>query len=127
MKHFSGIFPLILLLLLAGGSMAQQKYSASRLTGKWLKPIGVVPPSGKAIKEGMILNPDGRIDFVNIKSMKGDKWELKNDTLIIWSHTERYVEPQPNKFVIIKLSGSRLEIIPEKGASKRRETYKRYK
>jgi len=64
----------------------------------------------KGQKEGMILNPGGTLDFANIHSMKWDKWELKNDTIILRSHTERYPEPQPDKFVIIKLTGSILEI-----------------
>jgi hypothetical protein len=121
------LFSVILIQILAAGCMGQQKYEASLLAGKWLKPIGVVPPSGKAIKEGMLLNPGGTIDFVNIKSVKGDKWELKNDTLIIWSHTERSPEPMPNKFVIMKLTGSRLELKPEKGTRKRNIIYKKYK
>jgi hypothetical protein len=114
-------------LFLSLGCVAQHKFSESQLIGKWLKPIGVVPPSGKAIKEGMLLNTGGKVEFINMKSVKGDKWELKNDTLVIWSHTERMPEPQPNKFVIVRLSGSRLEMRPEKGASKRNQLYKRYK
>jgi hypothetical protein len=127
MKYRCGIFTVVLITLITFIGFAQQKYSSSQLAGKWLRPISVVPPSGKAIKEGIQLTPDGRLDFVNINSMKGDKWELENDTLILWSHTERYPEPQPVKFVIIKLTKSKLEIKPENGVSGRKETYKRFK
>jgi len=121
------LFYVLLILLLSASCMAQHKFSESQLAGKWLKPIGVVPPSGKAIKEGMLLNTSGTVEFINMNSIKGDKWELKNDTLVIWSHTDRLPEPQPNKFVIIRLTGSRLEIRPENGASKRNQLYRKYK
>jgi hypothetical protein len=114
-------------MFLSGCSNAQQKYTSSHIAGKWLKPISVVPPSGKAINEGMKLNPDGTLDFVNIHSMTGDRWELKNDTLIMWSHTERYPEPQPYNFVILRLTSSRLEIRSVKGVPGYKETYKRFK
>jgi hypothetical protein len=127
MRYRCGIVTAVLIMFFTVSCFAQQKYSSSQLAGKWLKPIGIVPPSGKAIKEGMQLMPDGRLDFVNINSMKGDRWELENDTLIIWSHTERYPEPQPTKFVILKLTKSKLEIKPKNGGSGSHETYKRFK
>jgi hypothetical protein len=127
LKLLPGIIALTLFMSSIPVSMAQQRYSAARLEGKWLKPISVVPPSGKAIKEGMILKPGGALDFVNINSMKGDKWELKNDTLIIWSHSEHASEPLPNKFVITKLTGSSLVLRPGNGTQKRNIIYKRYK
>lgn len=62
----------------------------------WLKPICDMPGEGLFPAEGFFLAGDGTLLFINIFSMCGDRWELKEDRLFMYSHTERYPEPEPD-------------------------------
>jgi len=121
------VFPLVVLLFVysEGCITTGPAVSPSRITGKWVKPINIKPPSGKPGKEGFALKKDGTIAFINIHSMTGDTWKLNNDTLTYWSHTERYPEPQPSKYIVVKLTASHLELRPVKSTRGYSEIYKR--
>lgn len=126
--NLRSVISLIVLVLLTaseGCNTTRKNISTSQIAGTWLKPIGFKPPSGKMGKEGMKLNADSTITFINIHSMTGDTWKLENDTLTYWSHTKRYPEPQPNKYIVVRLSKSLLELRPLKSTQRNSEIYKR--
>jgi hypothetical protein len=91
-----------------------------KLSGVWVKPIKTEPGD-----EGFNLKADGSLAFVNIYSMTGDKWELHGDSLILFSHTERYPAPAPHAYKIRAVTDSTITLIPANADSGYTETYRR--
>lgn len=74
------------------------------LVGVWLKPI---EETGDF--DGFQFDADGRVYFLNMFTILGDKWQRVGDSgLDISSHTERYPEPQTDHMVIRVLTRGRL-------------------
>jgi META domain len=82
------------------------KISAEELQNTiWLSPICGMPSEGQYGNEGFFLAEDGSVLFVNIFSMTGDSWTLDGNDLKIYSHTERYPDPNPVNYPLIKTDG----------------------
>lgn len=92
----------ILLVLLTGcGRMMQQKEMEGDITGAWVRTL----PGNMGI-EGFFLYPDKTLRFVNIFSMQGDSWAVTGDKLTLYSHTERYPQPEARTYQIESTSGT---------------------
>jgi hypothetical protein len=94
--------------------------SKEKLSGVWVRPIKTEPGD-----EGFNLKADGSLAFVNMYSMSGDKWELRGDSLILFSHTERYPDPRPHGYKIAEISDSTITLIPQNAEAGYKEVYKR--
>lgn len=64
--------------------------------------------------DGFFVAADGRLLMINIYSLLGDCWELRDDRLVLWTHTERYPEPQPIAYRG-RLDDERLVLLPAEG------------
>lgn len=74
------------------------------LVGTWVKPI-----EEQDGEEGYIFNPDLTLAFYNIHSMTGDRWEFVDGlNLRIWSHTERYPDPESSDYEIFSITNEQL-------------------
>lgn len=103
------------LLMLQRGVLTKE-----RLVGIWVHPIATQPGD-----EGYHLYADGKLKFINMYSMIGDRWELNGDTLTLYAHTERHTTPVPIVFRIYALSDSALELVPENAAPNYTEKFRR--
>lgn len=74
--------------------------------GAWLKDI-----EGQKSQDGYFFGQDNSLHMINVFSMTGDRWELKVDNLTIWTHTERYPNPEPMSFQITKLTPDKLVLL----------------
>jgi hypothetical protein len=81
------------------------------LVGTWLKPI-----EGMEGYEGFRIFGDHRMEFVNIFSMTGDKWDLNEEmNLNLWSHTERYPDSIADEYEIISVTATNLVLRKSNG------------
>lgn len=74
-----------------------------RLIGVWLKRL----ETGGGY-EGYNFKKDYTLELENIYLEIGDKWELDGDTISVWTHTERYPDPQQTRYFINELNDSLL-------------------
>ena len=78
----------------------------------WTRPVCGMPGEGQFSEEGFYLAGDGALLYLNIFSMTGDRWELKEGKLFLYSHTERYPEPEPVIYDL-RLEENTLTLYPE--------------
>lgn len=85
-------------------------YGVGDVSGAWVKPI-----SGRTGIEGFFLHPDGKVRLINIFSMQGDTWSLKEDRLTLFTHTERYPQPVADVYSIQTLSDQKMVLARQDG------------
>ncbi|RNA63273.1 hypothetical protein D1631_15740 [Chryseobacterium nematophagum] len=104
---------------------ASQEVNKDQLVGKWLQPI----PGQENQKQGFQLNKDNTASSLNIHTLLYDKWEVTNDKLLLWSHTEGVKEASlsVDTLLIKKLTETELVVSPLKGGPADEQTYKKEK
>ncbi|CAA7194915.1 lipocalin-like domain-containing protein [Chryseobacterium potabilaquae] len=104
---------------------ASQEVNKDQLVGKWLQPI----PGQENQKQGFQLNKDNTASSLNIHTLLYDKWEVSNDKLLLWSHTEGVKEASANvdTLLIKKLTETELVVSPLKGGPADEQTYNKEK
>jgi hypothetical protein len=73
------------------------------------------------------LDSSGKLSFPNSYSFIGDKWDITNDSLILYSFTERYPQPGAAAYKIKFLNTDSLVLIPENAESNYQQCYKKHK
>ena len=79
-----------------------------------LEGIGWLRSFGDGGEDGFYLAEDGRLLYLNIFSMTGDRWERDGAKLTMSSHTERYPEPQKINYTYTR-KGATLSLLMEDG------------
>ncbi|MDX2473223.1 MAG: lipocalin family protein [Candidatus Krumholzibacteria bacterium] len=100
---------LIILSLVLAGCVNQHKQApvlSPDLIGVWLHPIAGLPGV-----EGYQFESDGSVRFVNMFTIEGVRWEMvAEDTVRIWSATERYPEPESVDLEVLSVTSSELRL-----------------
>lgn len=98
----------IALLGLLLSSLRALPVAAVELSGTWVRQA----PAGE-IREGMVLESDGRLGLLGIHSMAGVGWKIEGETLVLTTNTERYAEPQPSRLTIAHTGSDTLALAGE--------------
>ncbi len=80
---------------------AEQFENKEFLLGVWLR----TNDKGSGY-EGFEFKDDYTLKLENIYYEIGDKWELDKDTITVWTHTEKYPDSEPTKYVIGDINDS---------------------
>ncbi len=90
----------------AGETVAEEP--TDLLIGVWLKAI-----AGTNGFDGLQFDADGRVHYLNMFTIKGDRWQRVGEAgLNISSHTERYPGPEIDQLVIKVLTTEQLVLVP---------------
>lgn len=94
---------LLVLLTGCGKSMSHQGDGVGDITGAWVRSLS--EDMGVA---GLYLHQNGSLRLINIFSMQGDSWSLEGDRLTLFTHTERYPQPEPDVYTVRILSDKKM-------------------
>ena len=111
---------LIILMLICGCTDNSIEESAT-LAGVWLAPI----ETGGF--QGYQFDPDGRVHFLNMLSISGDRWERTGEKgLNISSHTDHYPKPATGEMLIKELKAESLVLVPVENPKASGSSYQRF-
>lgn len=85
-----------------------QQEMTTDIAGPWVRLI-----NGDIGIEGFSLEASNRLRMINIFSMQGDTWSLEENTLTLFTHTERYPKPTPNSYTITTVSEKELVLVQQ--------------
>lgn len=106
LNHFRYCIVVLFMLTLptsCSGKMSAQWTGVDDITGAWVRPI-----PGMGGFDGIFLHPDGRLRLINIFSMHGDSWTVKEDKLTLFTHTERNPQPVADVYSIQVISANKM-------------------
>lgn len=105
-------------------SKSKRKLHESKdiLVGTWLKP-----KVSQKSDEGFSFEKDYNFNLINNFTSIGDTWELKSDTIITWTHTDMYPDPEETKYLIIELNDSVMVLSSVDSSKKYREIFRKQK
>jgi hypothetical protein len=89
------------------------------LLGVWLKKI-----EGQGGFEGYQFEANGRVHFINMYTIVGDKWELHAaDSIRIWAYSGSIPQAQSRTFEIAELTDETLVLVPSNAVAGYRYVY----
>lgn len=109
MKRIAPLLVAVLTILLSGCTMnmvVTTPKDAENIYGAWVRDI-----EGQKGKDGYYFTQNNSLRLINVFSMTGDRWELQGESLTIWTHTERYPNPEPLNFQITELTPDKLVLL----------------
>lgn len=108
-KRIAPLLIVVLTIFLSGctvNMVVTTPKESENIFGAWIKDI-----EGQKGKDGYYFDQNNSLRTINIFSMTGDRWELHEDKLTIWTHTERYPNPEPINFQITELTSDKLVLL----------------
>lgn len=96
---------------------------AAKLIGKWIQPVAGLDKE----MQGFQLRKNGTARSINMYTLIYEKWQLTNDTLLLWSHSEgvKDTSAMVDTTIIKELSDTSLVLFPLKAAEGYTERYHR--
>lgn len=79
---------------------------SENIVGAWIKDI-----EGQKGQDGYYFDQNNSLHTINIFSITGDRWELQEDKLTLWTYTERYPNPEPISYQITELTPDKLVLL----------------
>jgi len=76
------------------------------LVGTWLRAA----PSAAGARTGMVLEADGGFALVGMHGLFGQRWQVKNDELLLHTSTTRHPEPELRALQIARLTPQTLSL-----------------
>ncbi|GEP92961.1 Lipocalin-like [Chitinophaga terrae (ex Kim and Jung 2007)] len=94
---------------------------AAKLIGKWIRPVEGLDKE----VQGFQLRKNGTAKSINMYTLVYEKWQLINDTLLLWNHSEgvRDTTTIIDTTIIKALSDTSLVLFPIKAADGYTEHY----
>ncbi len=77
------------------------------LPGVWIRRILTKPG-----EEGFTLKKDGTVNLVNYFSMHGSHWDISNDTLRVFTYTDKDTTAKPRYYRIVNISDTVMQLAP---------------
>lgn len=77
------------------------------LPGVWMRKILTKPG-----EEGFTLKKDGSVNLINYFTMHGNRWEISNDTLKVFTYTDKDTLPRPRYYRVIAISDEAMQLAP---------------
>lgn len=112
------VFLALLFVVGCGGNSAE---ISAPLEGVWLSPIET------GGYQGFQFDADGRVHYLNMLSITGDRWQRVGEAgLNISSHTDHYPQPEMDQMLIKELSAQRLVLVPDDNPKAPGNTYQRF-
>jgi hypothetical protein len=77
------------------------------LPGVWIRKILTKPG-----EEGFTLKKDGSVNLINYYTMHGNRWEISNDTLRVFTYSDKDTVPRPRYYKVIAISDETMQLAP---------------